>query len=69
MRHGPGDRWLFDLEPDEGLDETGFRLGSERFVLGEYVSIIAPDGVIHTYGVERLQSLVDDGGEIIGSSD
>ena len=68
LRHGLGDRWLFDLEPDEGFDETGFRLGTERFVLGEYVSIIAPDGVSHTYGVERLQPLVDADVETDGSS-
>ena len=60
LRHGLGDRWLFDLEPDAGLDETGFRLGSEQFVIGEYVSIIAPDGVSHTYGLERLQVLDDE---------
>ena len=60
LRHTLGDHWLFDLGPDDALDETGFRLGSERFVLGEYVSIVAPDGVSHTYSVERVVPLDDE---------
>ena len=55
LRHTVGDQWIFDLHPGEALDETGFKLGKERFVLGEYVSIIAPDGKSHTYRVERVQ--------------
>jgi len=66
LRHTLGDRWLFDLEPGDAMDETGFRLGSERFVVGEYVSIIAPDGVSHTYGVERVRPLDNDSPEITG---
>ncbi|CAN5136392.1 hypothetical protein BH10PSE1_BH10PSE1_35570 [soil metagenome] len=60
LRHTVGDRWVFDLEPDDALDEAGFRLGSERFVLGEYVSIVAPDGVSHTYRVERVEDLTEE---------
>ena len=56
LRHTVGDQWIFDLEPGDALDATGFRLGKEKFVLGEYVSIISLDGTPHTYRVERMQS-------------
>ena len=56
LRHTVGDQWIFDLDPGDALDATGFRLGKEKFVLGEYVSIISPDGTPHTYRVERMQS-------------
>jgi hypothetical protein len=54
LRHTTGDRWLLDFPGDDGEDATGFRLGDERFVAGEYVSIIADDGAVHTYCVERV---------------
>ena len=53
LRHSFGDHWLLDLEGRDDLDGTGFRLGDERFVPGEYVSI-STDGQTHTYGVERV---------------
>ena len=53
LRHTTGDRWLFDF-PGEQADATGFRLGDERFVPGEYVSVITADGETHTYLVERV---------------
>ncbi|MGZ9100346.1 MAG: hypothetical protein ACXW3O_11635 [Brevundimonas sp.] len=53
LRHTTGDRWLLDF-PGDREDATGFRLGDERFVPGEYVSIIAGDGAAHTYCVERV---------------
>lgn len=46
-------RWFFDFEPGEEDDEFGFRLGDERFVLGEYVSIQAADGGAHTFRVTK----------------
>lgn len=60
LRHGVGDRWILDLENSEVLDASGFRLGEERFALGEYVSIISADGSAQTYGVERMECLERD---------
>lgn len=54
LRHSFGDQWLLDLEGRDDLDATGFRLGDERFVPGEYVSIATAGGQVHTYGVERV---------------
>ncbi|WP_298745283.1 hypothetical protein [uncultured Brevundimonas sp.] len=54
LRHTTGDRWLLDFPGGEREDATGFRLGEERFVPGEYVSIIDGDGTVHTYAVERV---------------
>ncbi|HYD27685.1 hypothetical protein [Brevundimonas sp.] len=57
LRHTTGDRWLLDFPGGDREDATGFRLGEERFVPGEYVSIIAGDGATHTYLVERVAEL------------
>ena len=54
LRHTLGDRWRLDLDGHDDLDGTGFRLGEERFTLGEYVSIVTGDGLTHTYRVQRL---------------
>ena len=54
LHHTVGDRWLLDLDGRDDLDATGFRLGDEHFIVGEYVSIISADGQTHTYGVERV---------------
>ena len=54
LRHTTGDRWLLDFAGDDAEDATGFRLGDESFVPGEYVSVLAADGVTHTYCVERV---------------
>ena len=43
-------RWVFDF-PGEADDATGFRLEDEPFVLGEYVSVADPAGVLHPYRV------------------
>ena len=48
--------WVLDF-PGDTHDETGFRFGDERFTLGEYVSIKAPDGVMHTFRVAQLRAL------------
>jgi len=57
LRHSFGDRWILDLEGHDDLEALGFRLGEERFVVGEYVSIASADGGAHTYGVERVEPL------------
>ena len=50
--HGPGGRWFFDYDLDRDTDnEAGFRLGTERFVPGEYVSVREDDGKLHTFQV------------------
>lgn len=54
LRHTTGDRWVLDFPGGAREDATGFRLSDERFVPGEYVSIIAGDGAAHTYCVERV---------------
>jgi len=60
LRHSLGDRWILDLDDRDDLDASGFRLGEERFALGEYVSIVSGDGVAHTYGVERMERVERD---------
>ena len=54
LRHGRGDRWELDFDIVDAEDAKGFRLGDERFVTGEYVSIIAGDGAVHPYVVARV---------------
>lgn len=54
--HGPGGRWIFDYTDKTGRDdETGFRFGDERFVVGEYVSIREDDGKMHTFQVVAVK--------------
>jgi hypothetical protein len=44
--------WRFDYDDRQEFDdEQGFRLGDERFVPGEYVSIREDDGIMHTFQV------------------
>lgn len=54
LRRKPGGQWYFDYVEGERDDEIGFRLGAERFVAGEYVSI-GSEGVMHTYQVARVE--------------
>ncbi|MBX9616237.1 MAG: hypothetical protein K2X25_11630 [Caulobacteraceae bacterium] len=56
LRHTTGDRWLLDF-PDDAQDATGFHLGDETFVTGEYVSMIDHDGTAHTYVVKRVEEI------------
>ena len=49
-------RWILDF-PGSADDEIGFRFGEECFVLGEYVSLQAPDGAMHTFRVGQLRAL------------
>lgn len=57
LRHTVGDLWILDFDDVDAEDATGFRLGAERFVPGEYVSIIGANGTPHTYGVQRVGAL------------
>lgn len=50
--HGPGGQYRFVYGDAEAVeDEVGFRLGSECFVPGEYVSVREDDGHMHTFQV------------------
>ena len=52
----PGGSWAFhyDVFGDEDDDETGYRFGQERFVLGEYVSIKEHDDKMRTFKVVSI---------------
>lgn len=54
LRRKPGGQWYFDYAEGDLDDELGFRLGEERFVTGEYVSI-GRKGAMHTYQVARVE--------------
>lgn len=54
LRRKPGGQWYFDYEEGDSDDEIGFRLGEERFVTGEYVSI-GHQTSMHTYQVARVE--------------
>lgn len=54
LRRKPGGQWYFDYAEGQGDDEIGFHLGEERFITGEYVSIVTA-GVMHTYQVARVE--------------
>jgi hypothetical protein len=54
LRHGPGGRWVLDMDQGEADDAVGFRFADERFVAGEYVSLSLPSGEQHTYVVARV---------------
>jgi len=53
--HKPGGSWTFhyDIDGNED-DETGYRFGDERFVVGEYVSIQEGDAM-HTFRVTSVE--------------
>lgn len=54
LKHGPGGRWILDLDGGDADDARGFRFSEERFVAGEYVSLTLPSGEQHTYVVARV---------------
>lgn len=54
LRRKPGGQWYFDYEQGDSDDEIGFRLGEERFVTGEYVSI-GRQSAMHTYQIARVE--------------
>jgi hypothetical protein len=50
-----GATWKIDYDPNStDDDETGYRLGSHRFMPGDYVSIRDDEGSMHTFRVERV---------------
>lgn len=56
VHHGTGWGFHYDLGGDEG-DEAGFKLGSHRFVPGEYVSIRDDDDETHTFQVVTVEDV------------
>lgn len=54
LRRKPGGQWYFDYEPGEADDEVGFRLGDERFVTGEYISL-KNQHETRTYQIVRVE--------------
>lgn len=54
----PGGAWYFDYDSArDDDDEAGHRLGDERFVPGEYVSISDDHQRMHTYRVVFVRPL------------
>lgn len=54
----PGGAWYFDYDDATAKDdEDAYRLGSEQFVLGEYVSVRDEHGKMHTYRVVSVREL------------
>lgn len=61
--HKPGGaehgRWVFDYDPEaDEDDESGYRFGAHAFRPGEYVSIRADDGQMHTYQVITVEPVL-----------
>lgn len=59
--HRPGGnehaRWVFDYSAEGGEDdEAGYRFGLHAFAPGEYVSINAQDGEMHTFQVVSVEA-------------
>lgn len=50
-----GGTWVFDYEPGQGDEESGFRFETHRFLSGAYVSIRDADGDMHTYKVVSVK--------------
>lgn len=51
-----GATWIIDYEQaSTDDDEAGYRLGSHRFVEGEYVSIRDDDGRMHTFRIVLVE--------------
>ncbi len=57
LRRVAGGRWIFDFAAGEADDETGFRWSEERFVTGEYLSLIGAGGEEHTFRITQVEPL------------
>ncbi len=54
----PGGSWYFDYDDATTADdESAYRLGDERFVIGEYVSVADDEGHMHTYRVVTVREM------------
>lgn len=54
LQRKPGGQWYFDYAEGEADDESGFRFGDERFVVGEYVSVMHGKET-HTFQVVSVE--------------
>ncbi len=53
-----GATWLIDYnDATDTDDEAGYRLGTHRFVPGEYVSVRDEDGEMHTFRIASIEAL------------
>lgn len=61
LLHTQGGTWVYryDLSGDDIADEWGYRLNTERFIPGEYISIIEDDGDEMIYQVVLVQDVSD----------
>lgn len=55
-RH-PGGAWYFDYIDGSADDEAAYRLSSEQFLIGEYVSVRDENGHMHTYRVVTVREM------------
>ncbi|HZV21205.1 MAG TPA: hypothetical protein VE986_06625 [Hyphomicrobiales bacterium] len=55
----PGGAWAFhyDIHGDSDSDESGYRLQSHKFALGEYISIREHDDILRTFRIVRMEAL------------
>lgn len=53
----PGGQWCFRYEHDKDGEESGFRFGNERFIPGEYLSLIEANGTIHTFKIVSVEPI------------
>lgn len=52
-----GATWTIDYDDSSDVDdETGYRLGSHRFVVGEYISLRDSDGEMQTFQVSAVKA-------------
>jgi hypothetical protein len=54
LRRKPGGQWYFEHTGGDGDNEIGFKLGAERFTVGEYISV-SSEGNMHTYQVAVVE--------------
>lgn len=54
LRRKPGGQWYFDYAQGDSDDEIGFRMGEERFITGEYLSIGSGENM-NTYQIARVE--------------
>ncbi len=51
-----GARWKFDYDGDgDDGDETGYRLDTHHFIVGEYVSLRDGSGHSHTFKIAQIR--------------
>jgi hypothetical protein len=56
----PGGHWAFhyDIHGNVDDDESGYRFGAHRFIVGEYVSIREQDDRLRTFRVVKVEDVI-----------